>query len=116
MPYLFADRELAHRTARQKENSDAVPWITDSVLPIVSAGLAEIVKSNHELDDMVRLVPTPGHTIDHFSVEVRHRDERAIITGDMIHSPLQARYPDLGTFADYDSQQSAVTRRELFGE
>jgi glyoxylase-like metal-dependent hydrolase (beta-lactamase superfamily II) len=112
--YLIADRELAHWTTRQKDNPDAVPWITDSVLPIIAAGHAEIVNSNHELDDTVRLVPTPGHTIDHFSVEVSHRDEKAIITGDMIHSPLQARYPELGTFADYNSEQAAVTRRRIF--
>ena len=30
----------------------------------------------------------------------------ALITGDMIHSPLQARYPELGMLADYDSKQA----------
>jgi hypothetical protein len=39
----------------------------------------------------------------------------AIITGDMIHSPLQARYPELGMLADYDSKQAGATRRALFG-
>jgi hypothetical protein len=33
----------------------------------------------------------------------------------MIHSPLQARYPDLGMMADYDSAQAGQSRRELFG-
>jgi glyoxylase-like metal-dependent hydrolase (beta-lactamase superfamily II) len=111
--HLIADRELAHWTARHKENPEAFPWITDSVLPIVELGLAKIVNSNHELDDKVRLISTPGHTIDHFSVEVSHQNERAIVTGDMIHSPLQARYPDLGTFADYDSHQAGATRRAM---
>jgi glyoxylase-like metal-dependent hydrolase (beta-lactamase superfamily II) len=111
--HLIAARELAHWTARQKENPEAFPWIADSVLPIVEAGLATIVNSSHELDDKVRLIPTPGHTIDHFSVEASHRNEKAIITGDMIHSPLQALYPNLGTFADYDSRQAEITRRAM---
>jgi hypothetical protein len=32
----------------------------------------------------------------------------------MIHSPLQARYPELGMRADHDSKQAGVTRRKLF--
>ncbi len=113
--YLFADRELAFWTERQKEDASRCPWITDSVLPIVEAKRAELVKSDHALNDLVRLVPTPGHTIDHFSVQVGRAGQDAVITGDMIHSPLQARYPELGMFADYDSTQSGRTRRDLFG-
>ena len=32
----------------------------------------------------------------------------------MIHSPLQARYPELGMRADYDSEQAGKSRRALF--
>jgi glyoxylase-like metal-dependent hydrolase (beta-lactamase superfamily II) len=113
--HIMADRELAHWSARHKENPDACPWITDSVLPVVEAGKVEVVKSEHTLNDLVHLIPTPGHTIDHFSVEVGRTDEKAIITGDMIHSPLQAYYPDIGMFSDYDSKQAGNTRRELLG-
>jgi glyoxylase-like metal-dependent hydrolase (beta-lactamase superfamily II) len=35
--YIMADRELAHWTQREKDNPSSVPWITDSVLPIVAA-------------------------------------------------------------------------------
>ena len=68
--YLFAERELAFWTEKEKEEPAAWPWITDSVLPIVAAKRAEVVKSDHALNDLVQLVPTPGHTIDHFSVHV----------------------------------------------
>ncbi|HEX9323208.1 MAG TPA: MBL fold metallo-hydrolase [Xanthobacteraceae bacterium] len=114
--YIFADRELAHWTARQKEDPEALPWITDSVLPIMAAKRADIVKSTHALDDLVTLVPTPGHTIDHYSVRVGKPGADAVISGDMIHSPLQARYPELSARPDYDGKQSAQTRRKLFGE
>jgi len=113
--YVFADRELAHWTERQQADPANHPWITDSVLPIVEAKRTEIVKSNHKLNDMVELIPTPGHTIDHFSVHVGGRGQQAVITGDMIHSPIQARYPELGMPVDYDSKQAGVSRRELFG-
>jgi glyoxylase-like metal-dependent hydrolase (beta-lactamase superfamily II) len=113
--YVFAERELAYWTKRQKDDATAVPWITDSVLPIVAANRADIVKSAHALNDLVTLIPTPGHSIDHYSVQVGKPGADAVITGDMIHSPLQARYPELGMMVDYDSTQAGVSRRQLFG-
>jgi glyoxylase-like metal-dependent hydrolase (beta-lactamase superfamily II) len=112
--YIMADRELAHWTAREKDNPASVPWITDSVLPIVAAKREQIVKSDFAFNDQVQLVPTPGHTIDHFSVLVGRAGRDAFITGDMIHSPLQGKYPDLGMMADYDSPQAGQTRRKIF--
>lgn len=112
--YLFSDRELAFWTQRHKDEPEGVPWITDSVLPVIAAGRAEIVKSDHALDDLVQLMPTPGHTIDHYSVKVGKSGADAIITGDMIHSPLQARYPDLAVFVDHDPKQSSESRWKLF--
>ena len=40
--------------------------------------------------------------------------EDALITGDMIHSPLQGKYPELGMMSDYDSKQAEQTRRKMF--
>jgi glyoxylase-like metal-dependent hydrolase (beta-lactamase superfamily II) len=114
--YVFADRELAYWTKRQQDDPDACPWIVDSVLPIVAANRADIVKSAHAFNDLVTLIPTPGHTIDHYSVRVGRPGADAIITGDMIHSPLQARFPELGMMADYDSKQAGESRRSLFGQ
>jgi glyoxylase-like metal-dependent hydrolase (beta-lactamase superfamily II) len=112
--YVFTDRELEFWTRREKEDAAKVPWITDSVLPIVAAKRHEIVKSDHALGDLVRLIPTPGHTIDHFSVQVGRPGQDAVITGDMIHSPIQARYPELVHFVDYDGKQGVQSRRQLF--
>jgi glyoxylase-like metal-dependent hydrolase (beta-lactamase superfamily II) len=113
--YVFADRELAYWERRQQADTSACPWITDSVLPIVAAKRADVVKSDFAFNDLVTLLPTPGHSIDHYSVHVGKGGADAIITGDMIHSPLQARYPEIGMMSDYDSPQAGRSRRELFG-
>jgi glyoxylase-like metal-dependent hydrolase (beta-lactamase superfamily II) len=113
--YVFSDRELTYWTQRQKNEPDSYPWITDSVLPIMAANRADIVKSAHAFNDLMTLIPTPGHTIDHYSVHLGARGADAVITGDMIHSPLQARYPELGMMSDYDSKQAGASRRQLFG-
>jgi glyoxylase-like metal-dependent hydrolase (beta-lactamase superfamily II) len=114
--YIMADRELEHWTAREKENPASFPWITDSVLPIIAAKREQIVKSDFAFSEQVRLVPTPGHTIDHFAVMVGEPGRDAFITGDMIHSPIQGRYPELGMFADYDSAEAGKTRRKIFDQ
>jgi glyoxylase-like metal-dependent hydrolase (beta-lactamase superfamily II) len=112
--YIMAERELLHWHERYLKDPEACPWIGDSVIPVVDAKRAQLVKSNHVLEDLVQLVPTPGHTIDHFSVKVGQSGAIAIVTGDMIHSPLQALYPELGMFADFDSRQAGDTRRQMF--
>ncbi len=111
--YLFSGVELKHWSDRHAADAAGLPWITDSVLPIVDAGRVELVKSDHHLGDAVRLLPTPGHTIDHFSVEVGTAAANAVITGDAIHSPIQTHYPELGMFSDYNQKQGSESRRKL---
>lgn len=107
--YLFSARELAFWTERHTANP--IPAIEDSVLPIVAAQRADLVDSAHVLSDHVRLVPTPGHTPDHFAVALGRGRDAAVLTGDLIHTPFQMRYPELSMMADTDAAQSAVTRR-----
>ena len=112
--YLMADRELAFWTQKEKDDPSGVPWITDSVLPIVAAKRAQIVKSDFAFNESIQFIPTPGHTIDHYSVLVGRAGQDALITGDMIHSPIQGKYPELGMRADYDSRAAGQTRRKVF--
>jgi len=42
-----------------------VPPFGDSVLPIVEADRAEIVRNDYAIGDHVRILPTPGHTPGH---------------------------------------------------
>jgi glyoxylase-like metal-dependent hydrolase (beta-lactamase superfamily II) len=65
------------------------------------------------VDDLVSLIPTPGHTIDHYAVQLGRGGKDAVITGDLIHTPLQAKYPELAMRVDYDPAQGAATRRKF---
>lgn len=114
--YLFSDRELAYWTDRNKQDPTTCPWVTDSVLPIVEAKRCDIVTSSHVVDDHMHFIPTPGHTIDHYSVRVGKKGHDCVITGDMIHSPIQARYPEVGMMSDWNSEVAGQSRRKLFGE
>ena len=65
--YLFSKKEYEYWTESQQTMMPLDP-ITESVLPIIEANRAELVTSDHALNDHIRLTPTPGHTPDHFAV------------------------------------------------
>lgn len=113
--YVFVTDEFEHWKSEPGlfEGEDV---FGDSVAPIVDAGLADLVAVDHELSDAVRLVPTIGHTPGHVSVEIRSEGERAIITGDMAHNPLQIADPELSSMFDTDPEQARATRREVFAD
>lgn len=111
--YLFVTPELEHwrDEAGLFEGEDVYG---DSVAPIVDAGLADLVALDHAVCDEIRFQPTVGHTPGHISVVIESDGERAIITGDMVHSPVQLADPDLSSMFDTDSGQARATRRETF--
>ena len=108
--YVFDRGEYAYW---EGENAKAAnPVFNDSVLPVVEAGRADLVAgADFGIGDHLRLMPTPGHTPGHVSVLLGRTGDVASVTGDIIHSPLQARYPDLSIGFDVDAKQSAHSRR-----
>jgi glyoxylase-like metal-dependent hydrolase (beta-lactamase superfamily II) len=83
----------------------------DSVLPVVAAGRAELVNNDYALDDEIWLEPTPGHTPDHVAVNLASKGERAVFSGDLIHSPVQCYQPDWIPWPDWDAELARQTRR-----
>ena len=107
--YLFSRKEFAYwekeRDLRPNEG------FGDSVLPIVEAGRVQWVASDFRLDDDVCLESTPGHTPDHMSVRLSSKGAQAVITGDLIHTPIQCVEPAWAMRADFDREQARTTRR-----
>ena len=88
----------------------------DSVHPIREAGLLDLVDVRDEAVGIapgLRLLPTPGHTPGHVSVELRSRTETALITGDCIHHPVQLPHPGIGSCVDIHPARAEATRRRL---
>jgi glyoxylase-like metal-dependent hydrolase (beta-lactamase superfamily II) len=83
----------------------------DSVVPILEAGLADLVETDHRVTSEVRLIPTPGHTPGHVSVLIESAGERAVITGDLFHHPCQFAHPTWQDVADVDTRLAASTRQ-----
>ena len=90
--------------------------LDDAVRPIVDAGLADLVPPDHKVTDEIRLELTPGHTPGHVAVLIESDGERALITGDLTHHPVQWAEPAWCAVPDTDLAQSEGTRRRLLAE
>jgi glyoxylase-like metal-dependent hydrolase (beta-lactamase superfamily II) len=107
--YVFDKQEFDYWT--EQHAKAAVPAFGDSVLPVVEANKAEIVGNDYAIGDHTRILPTPGHTPGHVAFTFGRGKDDAVFCGDLMHTPLQTRYPELSVKFDVDQAQAAVTRR-----
>jgi glyoxylase-like metal-dependent hydrolase (beta-lactamase superfamily II) len=112
--YLFGKKEFDHWVhLRGTGGYHNFEHLHDAVDPIVAAGLADYIGSDHRLTDEVSLFPTPGHTPGHVSVHISSRGEEAVITGDLLHHPIQLVDPSRHANFDMDQAQGALTRQQF---
>lgn len=115
--YLFGCTEWAFW--EREEDPFGKEAKADSILPIFEAGQVVLVESDHHVEPGIQLMATPGHTPGHVSVLVESQGERAVITGDLMHHPVQAARPHWQDIADVDHEQAQRTRLaflERFGD
>jgi glyoxylase-like metal-dependent hydrolase (beta-lactamase superfamily II) len=112
--YLFSRKEYDHWVMlRETGGYHAVNHLRDSVDPVVEAGLVDFIVHDHQISEDVRLLPTPGHTPDHVSVYICSQGEHAVITGDLMHHPIQLAMPAHAATFDMDKKTGAQTRVEF---
>jgi len=112
--YLLGRNEWAHWSAEAAGEQRQI--LDDSIQPLFDAKLVDLVPSDHRLSEEVRLVPTPGHTPGHVSVEIASKGELALITGDLMHHPCQIARPDWSSSFDSDQNRSRRTRHAFLAE
>lgn len=109
--YLFHRPEFEYYMNLPDDEKPAS--LLDSVVPIHEAGQAELVDGDHAIGDGILLEPTPGHTVGHCCVHITGGGRDAVITGDMIHSPIQVAEPQWKTGVCSDPDLAVKTRTEF---
>jgi glyoxylase-like metal-dependent hydrolase (beta-lactamase superfamily II) len=114
--YLFGRKEYDAWQAMKRDpnNHHDMRHIVDAVEPVMEAGLVDFVEPNAALTDDVSLFPTPGHTPGHVSIRIVSNGREAIITGDMMHHPLQFAEPDFHNNFDLDPKKALLTRKAFY--
>ena len=109
--YLFGREEFAHwKHLRDTDGYHHMEHLKDAIDPVVEAGLVEFIDPDFKLTDEVSLIPTPGHTPGHVSVLIQSRGESAVITGDLMHNPIQIAVPGVEARFDMNKAAAAQTR------
>jgi glyoxylase-like metal-dependent hydrolase (beta-lactamase superfamily II) len=112
--YLFAREEWEHwRVAEWRAAYTTDPYYEDSVLPVLESGQAELVATDYAFDDGVWIEAWPGHTPGHVCVVVRSPQASVVLSGDIMHTPLQCAEPQLNSCFCVDAAMARTTRRRF---
>jgi glyoxylase-like metal-dependent hydrolase (beta-lactamase superfamily II) len=113
--YVGNELEWAATDERNGPGRGQEPF-TESIAPVIDAGLSVQVDADADLGDGLHLVSTPGHTPGHTSLAITTTAEPLVITGDVLHHPFQLASPDLPEVGDLDPDMARATRNDFFAE
>jgi glyoxylase-like metal-dependent hydrolase (beta-lactamase superfamily II) len=114
--YVFSREDYEHyrkADADPEKGPANLGSFRDSVLPVVEAGLAQIVAGAADLDEYLKIEPAPGHTPGTIAIKFESKGERAIFCGDIIHHALQVHRPHWNSFACLDGASARTSRRKV---
>lgn len=107
--YIFSAKEVRYSEGAEPD------LYRESVLPVIEAGQADLVDSDHQICNGIWLEPTPGHTPGHVAIHLESGGEHAVMWGDLLHSPAQCVHPHWSYRRDWDATQSTVSRHNVLG-
>jgi len=80
---------------------------------LAADGTLSLDPDDREVSPGVRVLHTPGHTPGHRSVLVTSGDAALLLTGDLLHTPVQAAHPDWRSSHDADPDVGCASRVAL---
>ena len=113
--YLFARKEVEYWESLQSDDPDNLfryAW-QDSVLPVVAAGQATLVDSDHEIHEGIQIVDAHGHTPGNVIIALDDGSQKAVMSGDVMHHPVQIERPQWSSEFCVDPEHANRTRRAL---
>jgi len=115
--YLFGRKEYEHwKMLTDTHGYHDLNHMHDSVAPVIDAGLVDFIEPDHEICPELSLRPTPGHTPGHVSIGIESKGRRAIVTGDLMHNPIQFERPDDTVRFDMDQEMGRKTRMKFIDD
>ncbi|MBW8752659.1 MAG: MBL fold metallo-hydrolase [Sphingomonadales bacterium] len=114
--YYLAQREV-ERWDPRRPGHQPVPanaGVFDrSVLPVLEAGLGELIGHEYRISPSLEVEAAPGHTLGHVMLHLDSAGHEAWFTGDVFHHPIELIHPEIDANTCDDFSQTIVTRRRL---
>ena len=98
---------------RRARNPARARVYDDSVSPIIAAGQAVLIETEHAIDERLIVRPAPGHTPGQVLLHLRDGEDAAVFCGDVIHHPVQVYEPAWNNRADEDPAAARATRKRV---
>ena len=115
---LIPRRDYEHYRAALRDGTDPIidQSFEDSILPLVDAGLVQLIDPGTDVLDCLEVVALPGHSVGHVGYRLHSGGERALFCGDVLHSPMQVCDPTLNTSYCAQPELARRTRRTLLDD
>ncbi|MFY0634321.1 MAG: MBL fold metallo-hydrolase [Vannielia sp.] len=117
--YLVGEAELAHWLAEESAHPGTHNHgaFTDSVEPLLEAGLVERVSEGFSLGNGLNIFSCAGHSPGQIGLDLDGGSAgRARFCGDALHSPVHVFRPEWSTAFCHAPEEAASTRRALISE
>jgi glyoxylase-like metal-dependent hydrolase (beta-lactamase superfamily II) len=109
--YLFGAKEYAAwQEVLRHDGVHTDTHLVECVDPIVALGLADFIEVDHQICAELRCEPSHGHTPGHVHVRIDSGGESGIITGDLMHHPMQCAMPHRDATFDMDKDGGRASR------
>jgi len=109
--YLFGRTEYdAWQDTIRNDGVHTDTHLVECVDPIVNAGMADFIEADHQIAEGIRCEPSHGHTPGHVHVRISSQGQDAVITGDLMHHPMQCAMPYRHATFDMDKEAGRQTR------
>jgi glyoxylase-like metal-dependent hydrolase (beta-lactamase superfamily II) len=113
--YLMADIEYQHWKRRYEAEGESLNHgsFADSVLPVISSGQAEMISMSHRVNEGIYLEPAAGHTPGSVLIHIEDSSHHGVMTGDIIHHPIQLEFPTMHSKYCEDPKTSTAKRLSI---
>src|SRR5690606_24142565 len=109
--YLFGRTEYdAWQNHIRHDGHHSDTHLVECVDPIVALELADFIEVEHAIAPGISCEPSHGHTPGHGHVRISSAGAEAVITGDLMHHPMQCAMPQRPTTFDMDKEAGRATR------
>jgi len=108
--YLFGKTEYDAWQIIRHDGIHHPGHMIECVDPIVEAGMADFIEPDHRICEELTCEPSHGHTPGHVHVCIESKGERAVITGDLMHHPIQCAIPHRTATFDMDKDAGRASR------
>lgn len=118
--YIMVKREFDRWDSRQPgydrtelHNELNAGVFENSVLPVIEAGLAELVPDTHRISNSLLIEPAYGHTMGHSTLRLLSAEQEACFAGDLFHHPIELVHPEIDANTCEHYPTTVLTRKRL---